>query len=127
MVAIFVQEKEKKARKKERKRSSPAEATDGCKEAEPMQSAETPTEAALDSAIIIEKSRSIRKMAHKSSQFGKQAKPKPIPPPLRNRGKRRIQSWMWVVVVALLLVALFLLGNSGFSSRLGLGLRNLGF
>ncbi|KAJ9673205.1 hypothetical protein PVL29_023047 [Vitis rotundifolia] len=117
-------EREKKARKKERRKSSSAEATDGCNEAESAPSSETPSETTLDSEII-EKPRAMTKKLHKSSQFTKQPKSKPIPPPLRNRGKRRIQSWMWVVLIALLVLALFLLGNSGFSY--GLGLRNFGF
>ncbi|XP_034675680.1 microtubule-associated protein futsch isoform X2 [Vitis riparia] len=117
-------EREKKARKKERRKSSSAEGTEGCNEAESAPSSETPFETTLDSEII-EKPRAITKKPHKSSQFTKQPKSKSIPPPLRSRGKRRIQSWMWVVLIALLVLALFLLGNSGFSY--GLGLRNFGF
>ncbi|RVW51196.1 hypothetical protein CK203_084670 [Vitis vinifera] len=117
-------EREKKARKKERRKSSSAEGTEGCNEAESAPSSETSFETTLDSEII-EKPRAITKKPHKSSQFTKQPKSKSIPPPLRSRGKRRIQSWMWVVLIALLVLALFLLGNSGFSY--GLGLRNFGF
>lgn len=114
-----VQERVKKARKKERKNASSAEATHGCNEAESAPSSETLSESTLDSESI-EKPRTISKTPQKPSQFTKQNKSKSIPPPIRNRGKRRIQSWVWVLLIALLALALFLLGNTGLSSSLGL-------
>ncbi|KAI4366247.1 hypothetical protein MLD38_022143 [Melastoma candidum] len=45
------------------------------------------------------------------SHFAKQTKIAPIPAPLRNRGKRKMHTWMWAVLVAVLAFVLFLVGN----------------
>ncbi|KAH7566964.1 hypothetical protein JRO89_XS07G0001300 [Xanthoceras sorbifolium] len=74
---------------------------------------ETPTETPTISDVK-DKSTTVTKKPKKQSQFTKQTKLKSVPLPLRNRGKRRMQSWMWVLIAALVVFALFLLGNSGF-------------
>lgn len=61
------------------------------------------------------------KKSQKALHFTKQTKSKSsVPLPLRYRGKRRMQSWMWVVIAALVVFALFLLGNSDFSFKSGM-------
>ncbi|KAF3945307.1 hypothetical protein CMV_028302 [Castanea mollissima] len=112
-------EREKKARKKEKKKASGEEATDGADELEIAQSLETPTETTKESETR-EKPMTVTKRSQKPSQFTKPAKAKAIPPPLRNRGKRRMQTWMWVLVAAMVVFALFLVGNSSFSFNFGL-------
>jgi len=115
----FMQEREKKARKKEKKKASGEEATDGAVELEIAQSLETPTETTKESETR-EKPMTVTKRSQKPLQFTKPAKAKSIPPPLRNRGKRRMQTWMWVLVAAMVVFALFLVGNSSFSFNFGL-------
>ncbi|XP_023918401.1 uncharacterized protein LOC112029955 isoform X2 [Quercus suber] len=112
-------EREKKARKKEKKKASGEEATDGAVELEIAQSLETPTETTKE-AETRENPMTVTKRSQKPSQFTKPAKAKSIPPPLRNRGKRRMQTWMWVLVAAMVVFALFLVGNSSFSFNFGL-------
>ncbi|KAL4650534.1 hypothetical protein ACB092_01G094100 [Castanea dentata] len=112
-------ERDKKARKKEKKKASGEEATDGANELEIAQSLETPTETTKESETR-EKPMTVTKRSQKPSQFTKPAKAKSIPPPLRNRSKRRMQTWMWVLVAAMVVFALFLVGNSSFSFNFGL-------
>ncbi|XP_042992478.1 calponin homology domain-containing protein DDB_G0272472-like isoform X1 [Carya illinoinensis] len=106
-------EREKRARKKERKKAAAGavEATDGDNKKEAAPSSETPTENLKESET---------KRSKKPSQFSKHSKAKSIPLPLRNRNKRRTQPWMWVLPTALIVFALFLVGNSSFSFDFGL-------
>ncbi|KAL5778450.1 hypothetical protein ACOSP7_011376 [Xanthoceras sorbifolium] len=106
-------EREKKARKKEKKKVGVAEDTSVTNEEESAPITETPTETPTISDVK-DKSTTVTKKPQKQSQFTKQTKLKSVPLPLRNRGKRRMQSWMWVLIAALVVFALFLLGNSGF-------------
>ncbi|GLT61143.1 hypothetical protein SLA2020_338680 [Shorea laevis] len=113
-------EREKKARKKEKRKVATVEATDGANEGESAPSPETPTETPKESETG-EKSLPVTKRSQRPSQFIKQqTKAKAIPPPLRNRSKRRMQPWMWVLLTALVVFALFLVGNSSFSFDFGL-------
>jgi hypothetical protein len=114
----FMQEREKKARKKERKKTGVVEVTD-VDEGEIAPSLETATETPSESETR-EKPMTVTKRSQKPSQFTKQTKAKSIPPPLRNRGKRRMQTWMWVLLAAVVVFALFLVGNSSFSFNFGL-------
>ncbi|KAK3232118.1 hypothetical protein Dsin_003999 [Dipteronia sinensis] len=113
-------EREKRARKKDKKKVAAADDASVTNEEESAPSTETPTETpAL--ADVKYKSTTVTKKTQKISQFTKQTKSKSVVPlPLRNRSKRRMQSWMWVLIAALAVFALFLLGNSGFSFKSGL-------
>ncbi|KAK4860069.1 hypothetical protein QYF36_016886 [Acer negundo] len=113
-------EREKRARKKDKKKVAAADDASVTNEEESAPSTETPTETpAL--ADVKDKSTTVTKKTQKISQFTKQTKSKSVVPlPLRNRGKRRMQSWMWVLIAALAVFALFLLGNSGFPVKSGL-------
>ncbi|KAJ0087182.1 hypothetical protein Patl1_09314 [Pistacia atlantica] len=111
-------EKEKKARKKGKRKTAATDDSDLMNEGESAANAETLVETP-QSFEIKEKSLTVTKRPQKASQFTKQSKAKSVPLPLRNRGKRRMQTWMWVVISALLVVALFLLGNSSFPSKFG--------
>ncbi|XP_041022044.1 calponin homology domain-containing protein DDB_G0272472-like isoform X2 [Juglans microcarpa x Juglans regia] len=113
-------EREKRARKKERKKAAAAavEATDGDNKKEASPGSETPTESLKESETR-EKPITKTKRSKKPSQFSKQSKGKSIPPPLRNRNKRRMQPWMWVLLTALIVFALILVGNSSFSFDFG--------
>lgn len=52
------------------------------------------------------------KRPQKPTHFTRQTKVKStIPPPLRNRGKRKVQQWMWILLIAAIVLALFLAGN----------------
>ncbi|XP_059636349.1 uncharacterized protein LOC132278552 isoform X2 [Cornus florida] len=120
-------EREKKARKKERKKGVAIEATDGNNEGETAPTSENPIETTKEPEMK-ERAMSVTKRPQKPSRFTKQSKVKSIPsipPPLRNKGKRKMQTWMWVILAILVVLALFLLGNIGFS--FDLGLQRLGF
>lgn len=112
-------EREKRARKKEKRKAAAAEDTAITNEEEYTQSLETPLEVPRTPELR-DKPTTTTKKPKKAPQFTKQAKAKSIPLSLRNRGKRRIPSWMWVLIVALVVFALFLLGNSSFFFKFGL-------
>ncbi|KAI8549085.1 hypothetical protein RHMOL_Rhmol07G0323600 [Rhododendron molle] len=115
-------EREKKAKKKERKKAAASEGSDGNNEGETVLTSESPfftaKEAETEESLV-----TITKRPQKASQFTKQSKTKSIPPPLRNRGKRRMQQWIWIIFTVVVVLALFLLGNIGFYSNLGHNLR----
>ncbi|KAH7846259.1 hypothetical protein Vadar_011826 [Vaccinium darrowii] len=121
-------EREKKAKKKERKKAAASEGPDGNNEGETVPTSEsrliTAKEAETEESPVTS-----TKRPQKASQFTKPSKSKSIPPPLRNRGKRRMQQWIWIIFTAVVVLALFLLGNIGFYSNLGhnLRMRNYGF
>ncbi|XP_044509953.1 trichohyalin-like isoform X2 [Mangifera indica] len=112
-------EREKRARKKEKRKVAATDDSDLLNKGESAPSTEMPLEIPQSSETR-EKLVSVTKKPNKSAQFTKQSKTKSIPLPLRKRGKRRMQTWMWVVISALLVVALFLLGNDSFPSKFGL-------
>ncbi|WRX29094.1 hypothetical protein QQP08_021581 [Theobroma cacao] len=114
-------EREKRARKKEKRKVATAAAGDAnaTDEVEPAPASETPTETQKESENK-EKPVIVAKRPQKPSQFTKQSKAKSIPPPLRNRGKRRMQPWMWVLLTTLVIFALLLVGNGNFFSNFGL-------
>ncbi|KAI8003529.1 Proton pump-interactor 1 [Camellia lanceoleosa] len=115
-------EREKRAKKKEKKKSAAAEDADGNHEGEAVPTSESPV-VTTEEPEIRENPSTITKRPQKVVQFTKQSKTKSIPPPLRNRGKRRMQQWIWIILVGLLVLALFLLGSIGFYSNLGHNLR----
>ncbi|XP_010537250.1 PREDICTED: titin homolog [Tarenaya hassleriana] len=112
-------EREKKLRKKERKAEettiqSPENALPAS-EAQP----EIPKE--IESSEKQISAANPSKKSRKQSKFVKKNKSKsipPPPPPLRNRSssKRRLRQYMWIALVALVVLALFLLGNANLSS-----------
>ncbi|GAV65807.1 hypothetical protein CFOL_v3_09321 [Cephalotus follicularis] len=104
-------ERERRARKKEKRKAGKAEDIDVTNKGESAASSETPVENPMAGSDTRENP-AMTKRPQKPGQFSKQTKAKAIPPPLRNRGKRRIQSWMWVVLAALAVFALFLVGDS---------------
>ncbi|KAK4771085.1 hypothetical protein SAY87_031617 [Trapa incisa] len=104
-------EREKRLRKKERKRaagSTPAD-IDTKGESDPYSPApvETPQE-----PETMEKVEVAAKRGQRQTRLTKQTKSKStIPPPLRKRGKKKMQPWLWVMLMAVLVLALFLAGN----------------
>ncbi|KAA3467471.1 Calcium-dependent protein kinase 2 [Gossypium australe] len=114
-------EREKRAKKKERRKVAAAGVGDASvtDETESALTLETPAETPKDSESK-EKLVTVAKRSQKPPQFTKQSKAKSIPPPLRNRGKRKMQQWMWVLVTSLIVLALFLAGNYNFSFNFGL-------
>lgn len=120
----FKQEREKRLKKKERKKVAGSAPADDVSEEEITPSSLTPTETPKELETK-EKVESAAKRPQKPTHFTKQTKVKStIPPPLRNRGKRKMQLWMWVILVAAVVLALFLAGNS--SKSLGRW-KDLGF
>ncbi|KAF5204828.1 Proton pump-interactor, partial [Thalictrum thalictroides] len=109
-------EREKKARKKERKKEK-VEAVSGGNEEEAVSRSESDKTEIIQEPEIKEKPKTVVKRPQKPSIL---LKPKVVPPPLRNRGKKRMQQWMWILLVVAVVVALFLVGNSGFSFKFGL-------
>lgn len=116
-----MQEREKRAKKKERRKITAAAVGDASvtDETESAPTLETPAETPKDSETK-EKPVTVAKRSQKPPQFTKQSKAKSIPPPLRNRGKRKMQQWMWTLVTSLIVLALFLAGNYNFSFNFGL-------
>nr|KJB13687.1 hypothetical protein B456_002G089100 [Gossypium raimondii] len=114
-------EREKRAKKKERRKVAAAGVGDASvtDETESALTLETPAETPKDFEST-EKPVTVAKRSQKPPQFTKQSKAKSIPPPLRNRGKRRMQQWMWVLVTSLIVLALFSAGNYNFSFNFGL-------
>ena len=105
----FAQEREKKARKKERKRAALEDAED-IDETESSPSSETSIE--IKESETTEKP--VTKRPRKPSQSAKQTKYRSMPLPLRNRGKRRRQTWMRALISLLVVIALIFMGNSIF-------------
>ncbi|CAK9183442.1 unnamed protein product [Ilex paraguariensis] len=112
-------EREKKLRKKERKKAAAAEAHDGITDGEIAPTSETLTRT-FKVVEIKDTHSATTKRPSRPSQFTKQSKTKSIPPPLRNRGKSKLQQWGWVILAALVLIILFFVGNIGFYSTLKL-------
>ncbi|KAL4272304.1 hypothetical protein GQ457_13G002190 [Hibiscus cannabinus] len=114
-------EREKRAKKKERRKGAAAVSGDASvtDETESAPTSDTPAETPQDSQSR-EKAVTATKRSQKPSQFTKQTKAKSIPPPLRNRGKRKMQPWMWVLLTSLVIFALFLVGNYNIPFNLGL-------
>lgn len=116
------QEREKRARKKERRKAASAVTADNI-EQESAPTSEILTRS-LEEHDQSEKPTELTKKPQKPSQFTKQTKPKSVPLALRNRGKRRIQPWMWVLIAVIVAAALFYVGNS---SVLRSSLQGFGF
>ncbi|KAL3505531.1 hypothetical protein ACH5RR_035372 [Cinchona calisaya] len=122
-------EREKRLRKKERRKAGGAEVPDGNNIGESIPSSESLALTVKELEIKENPpAATIKRPQNKSSLFMKQSKTKSIPPPLRNRGKRKIQQWMWVIISCIVVIVLFLLGNIGFFSNLSnLRQRSYGF
>lgn len=118
-----MQEREKKAKKKERRKAASVAVTAEDTEQEYAPILETLTRS-MEESDQSEKPAEITKKPQKPSQFTKQAKAKSVPLALRNRAKRRIQPWMWVIIAVMVVVALFFVGNS---STLRSSLEGIGF
>ncbi|GLT35310.1 hypothetical protein SLA2020_097770 [Shorea laevis] len=114
-------EREKKARKKEKRKAATGGEDSGVtNEVESAPTSETPIQTPNEPETREKQVATIKK-PQKQSLYTKQSKAKSIPPPpLRNRGKRRMQPWMWVLLTFLVVFALFLVGNSNFSFNFGL-------
>ncbi|KAK3029004.1 hypothetical protein RJ639_038207 [Escallonia herrerae] len=104
-------EREKRLRKKEKKKAP--EAQDDTNDGETA-----PTTEVLSEAEVRDSPTTVTKRSAKPSSFGKQSKSKPIPPPLRNKGKRRWRDWAFLTIMLALVVVLFSLGSSGFFQNL---------
>lgn len=91
----------------------------GSSEVETALCSQTPNEISCESESREEKPVTVTKRSQKPSKYTKAAKAKSIPPPLRNRGKRKVQSWMWILLACFLVIVLFFLGKSSLSFKFG--------
>lgn len=115
----FVQEREKRLRKKEKKKTGSKDGSVNGEEATAI--SESATAAITKDTEPVSKERHISKETNvKKSRpppphfFSKQLKPKSIPPPLVNRNRKRWLQWgKWVLAVAGIFF-LFLLGNTSY-------------
>ncbi|KAJ6756388.1 RNA-BINDING PROTEIN YLMH-RELATED [Salix purpurea] len=98
-------EREKKAKKKERKRAAVEDAKDIDEIFESSPSSETPVE-------IKESERTEKPVTKRPRKPSQQTKHSSMPLPLRNRGKRRRQTWMWALLSLLVVIAFIFMGNS---------------
>ncbi|RZC67461.1 hypothetical protein C5167_011152 [Papaver somniferum] len=118
-------EREKKARKKEKKVAAAAAGEERAfgDEGESAPSSGNTTHPEATSNIVQEqpgvkeKAAAVVTKRKGPQKLLAQPKVKALPATLRNRSKRRMQPWMWVLLAALVVVALFLLGNSGYSFK----------
>ncbi|CAN4121767.1 unnamed protein product [Withania somnifera] len=111
-----LKEKEKRLRKKERKKGigeTPSESNDG-----DIAMISTSPRETLKEPAAAENSQTTTKKPQKPSQYTKPLKNKSIPPPLRNRNRRKWQQWLWLILSCAVVVALFFLGNIGIFSHL---------
>ncbi|KAJ0866317.1 hypothetical protein HanRHA438_Chr12g0550381 [Helianthus annuus] len=110
-------EREKRLRKKEKKKTGGGDEGVNREEAV-VASSESANEAATKDTEIVSKEKSKKKTApppppHVIKQQ-QQLKPKPIPPPLVNRNRKRWQQWgKWALAVAAIFF-LFMLGNTSY-------------
>ncbi|CAA2995479.1 Hypothetical predicted protein [Olea europaea subsp. europaea] len=101
-------EKEKRLRKKERKAAG-AEGSEN-NDCETDRSSENPVEN-IKEIDVKENATGVTKRPSKPQHFPKLTKTKSIPPPLRNKNRKKFQQWMWVFLTSLIVVLLFWLGN----------------
>lgn len=105
IVPIHVQEKQKRAKKKEKKRGTRVDDA-GEIDAEPLQNG--PPEPAPEPEFK-EKPITVAKRYSKSAAVRKVVPP---PLPLRNRSKRKIQAWMWWTLLGIVLVTVILVATN---------------
>ncbi|KAK6160886.1 hypothetical protein DH2020_004267 [Rehmannia glutinosa] len=108
-------EREKRLRKKERKKAAATDVND-INNCEIAPSSESTVETSKD--IEVKDVSSVTpKKSNKHWLFTKQSKTKSIPPPLRNRNKKKLQQYMWVGITSAAIFVLFWLGNIGVFSN----------
>lgn len=112
-----LKDKEKRLRKRERKKGSVSETQSENNDAETALISTSPRET-IKEPEATENSQTLTRRHQKSSQYTKQMKTKSIPPPLRNKNKRKWQQWVWLFLSCLVVIALFFLGNIGFFSHM---------
>ncbi|CAA0824390.1 Unknown protein [Striga hermonthica] len=110
-------EREKRLRKKERKKAAATDGVNDSNNSEIGQSSESAGENSKEIEAKDVSSLSLSKKSKKHWLFGKQGKTKSIPPPFRNRNKKKLQQWMWVGVTSAVILVLFWLGNIGVFSN----------
>ncbi|XP_024990326.1 uncharacterized protein LOC112524635 isoform X2 [Cynara cardunculus var. scolymus] len=103
-------EREKRLRKKEKKKAG----GDGSINGEEVASSESSNEAPAKGTEAVKEMTKKKSSKPPPHFFSKQLKPKPVPPPLANRNRKRWQQWGKLVLAAVAILALFLLGNTGF-------------
>ncbi|KAK4389982.1 Proton pump-interactor 1 [Sesamum angolense] len=117
-------EREKRLRKKERKKAAASDVSDTNNNCETAPSSESASELSKETEVK-DTSSVTPKKAKKPWLFGKQSKPKSVPPAaLRNRNKKKLQQWMWVGMTSLIILVLFWLGNIGVFSNVNLKRRS---
>lgn len=109
-------EKEKRLRKRERKKGV-GETQSEINYGESALISTSPRETFKEPEAT-ENSQITTKKPQKPSQYTKQLKNKSIPPPLRNKNRRKLQQWLWLILSCVVVIALFFLGNIGFFSHL---------
>ncbi|GER39295.1 proton pump interactor 1, partial [Striga asiatica] len=110
-------EREKRLRKKERKKAAATDGVNDTNNSEIGQSSESAGENSKEIEAKDVSSSTVAKKSKKNWWFGKQGKTKSIPPPLRNRNKKKLQQWMCVGVTSAVILVLFWLGNIGVFSN----------
>nr|GMD40290.1 cingulin-like isoform X2 [Ipomoea batatas] len=106
-------EREKRLRKKERKKGGGSEAAN---ENENVSICESIKDIVNEAET--KETEEGGKKTQKAPQYAKQSKTKSIPPPLRNKNKKKMQQWMRIIFTSIIVIALFLLGNIGFFANL---------
>ncbi|KAL7588328.1 hypothetical protein Lser_V15G36581 [Lactuca serriola] len=107
-------EREKRMRKKEKKKAGGDGSVNGEEAASSESSNEATTKEDINSnsnSVMKKKKAAQKPPAH---FFSKQLKPKPVPPPASIRNRKRWHQWVKLALAAIGILALFLLGNTGF-------------
>ncbi|KAI3730254.1 hypothetical protein L1987_61423 [Smallanthus sonchifolius] len=102
-------EREKRLRKKEKKKTGGG-GGDGSANGEEAASSDGSNEPTTKEIETANKKKTQKPPAH---FFSKQLKPKPVPPPLINKNKKRWQQWAKIAVTVLCVMFLFVLANCG--------------
>lgn len=105
---MVVQNKLKKEKKKSAATSNTANDGDGDHAPAPATDSRPPENAPEHDNQSVTASKRPSRPSVAAKQYNKTP---PVPLPIRNRGKRKIRTWMWVVLTTLLVLALFLAGN----------------
>ncbi|XP_019187727.1 PREDICTED: cingulin-like isoform X2 [Ipomoea nil] len=106
-------EREKRLRKKEKKKGGGSEAAN---ESENVSFCESIKDVVNEAET--KETEEGGKKTQKAPQYAKQNTTKSIPPPLRNKNKKKMQQWMRIIFTSIIVIALFLLGNIGFFANL---------
>ncbi|XP_073315121.1 uncharacterized protein [Primulina huaijiensis] len=121
--AELKEKKEKKLRKKERKKAASA-STDVNDSSETSEAVDIVKE---EIQVSDNTSCAPTKKPKKTPIASKQNNTKSLPPPFRNRNRKKWQQWMWVSLTSVVVILVFWLGNMGLFANVNLKRHSPGY